>query len=203
MGTFPPHLQALIRTIHGKNRFVVPVAVAGNVQYGKALNHLVYALERQGLRPIAAGAFVGRHSFATEEFPVAMDRPNEDDLRVAEELGRCIAEKVIANNWESLSIRGLAPPAAEKIRSMGRIDTTLHYDEKKCEKCLSCVKSCPFGAIRLDDGLHVESELCVRCGACGRVCPTGALTFSPPISGMLKRLFQVAARRKMPSRTFS
>jgi len=45
----------------------------------------------------------------------------------------------------------------------------------------SCVKSCPFGAIKMDDnGLpRINPEKCTSCGKCVKICPRGVITITP------------------------
>ncbi|SKA84827.1 electron transport complex, RnfABCDGE type, B subunit [Paucidesulfovibrio gracilis DSM 16080] len=70
--------------------------------------------------------------------------------------------------------------AYEGVRDC-RAEAMLYGGEKSCGLgCLglgSCVRACPFGAIRL--GEHnlpiVNKSLCRSCGKCAEVCPTGAI----------------------------
>ncbi|MCG6911164.1 MAG: hydrogenase iron-sulfur subunit, partial [Deltaproteobacteria bacterium] len=40
-----------------------------------------------------------------------------------------------------------------------------------CVRCLTCYRSCPFGAISLNGSLTVVKELCEGCGICAAECP--------------------------------
>ncbi len=58
-------------------------------------------------------------------------------------------------------------------------------DQEICVACLTCVRSCPFGAPRIAKDLagvgaiagaaHIESALCQGCGLCVAACPAGAI----------------------------
>ena len=44
----------------------------------------------------------------------------------------------------------------------------------------TCVKACPFGAIKIDNGVaSVEYEKCKACGVCSDVCPQGIIKLIP------------------------
>jgi len=58
-------------------------------------------------------------------------------------------------------------------------------DNDKCVACLTCLRSCPFGAPRISSDLqsiggilgaaYIESALCQGCGLCAPSCPAGAI----------------------------
>jgi heterodisulfide reductase subunit A2 len=53
-------------------------------------------------------------------------------------------------------------------------------DEKICARCLTCVRSCPAGAIHKISGNGKKSveclgAICTGCGICASVCPAGAI----------------------------
>lgn len=53
-----------------------------------------------------------------------------------------------------------------------------HSDE--CEKCQSCIKECPVGAISFDeeeDNVVRNPEKCLRCSICYQTCPFGVITY--------------------------
>jgi len=51
-------------------------------------------------------------------------------------------------------------------------------DEDKCTGCGTCVKICPYGALRKDEKgtVRVTEVLCKGCGTCGASCPERAIT---------------------------
>jgi heterodisulfide reductase subunit A-like polyferredoxin len=52
-------------------------------------------------------------------------------------------------------------------------------DEDKCALCLTCVRSCPHGAMYVDRAKGVAAsapEACRRCGICAGECPARAIT---------------------------
>jgi heterodisulfide reductase subunit A-like polyferredoxin len=70
----------------------------------------------------------------------------------------------------------------ESIHTGGRV---ADVDQTLCVGCLTCVRACPFGAVRIrEDALGVggvegaagvEAALCQGCGTCAAECPAGAI----------------------------
>ena len=56
------------------------MVVYGNRDYEDALLELSDRAKDWGLTPVAAGAFIGEHSYSRPSLPVAEGRPDEDDL---------------------------------------------------------------------------------------------------------------------------
>ena len=65
-----------LKTIKFAGNLAVLVAVYGNRDYDDALIDLREAALSLGLRPIAAAAFIGEHSYSTRDFPIAKGRPD-------------------------------------------------------------------------------------------------------------------------------
>ena len=74
-GRVPDVALERLQMLRGKRTPVVPIVVYGNRDYDDALLELSDVLKRQGFVPVAAGAFVGEHSFSSAEYPVAAGRP--------------------------------------------------------------------------------------------------------------------------------
>ncbi|MBF0118936.1 MAG: hydrogenase iron-sulfur subunit [Desulfobacterales bacterium] len=45
----------------------------------------------------------------------------------------------------------------------------------RCAKCLTCYRSCPYGAIIFDEKIIIEKESCYGCGICSSSCPARAI----------------------------
>jgi Na+-translocating ferredoxin:NAD+ oxidoreductase RNF subunit RnfB len=53
----------------------------------------------------------------------------------------------------------------------------VEIDEKACNGCILCMKTCPTKAIRVKGGLVASIEgTCIACGECIRVCPQNAIS---------------------------
>jgi heterodisulfide reductase subunit A-like polyferredoxin len=58
---------------------------------------------------------------------------------------------------------------------------TAKVDTEHCVKCLTCVRSCPFGvpAFNTEEGvIEIDEALCHGCGICAGVCPREAIELS-------------------------
>jgi Fe-S-cluster-containing hydrogenase component 2 len=77
-----------------------------------------------------------------------------------------------------------AAPCAEKCpeKAIERNDKTgaWEVDPNKCKRIGLCVKSCPFGVIKLfENNRALKCDLCGGNPQCALWCPTGALSFEP------------------------
>ena len=70
-----------IQRLRGKNSPVIIIAVYGNRDYEDALVQLRATLTDNGFTPLAAGAFIGEHSYSrpAEGMPIAEGRPDASD----------------------------------------------------------------------------------------------------------------------------
>ncbi len=60
------------------------------------------------------------------------------------------------------------------VREIGRIEV----DEEKCALCLTCLRTCPWGAIEIEEQrkkTRINWELCHLCGLCASFCPAQAI----------------------------
>ena len=65
--------------IRGNNTPVVVVVVYGNRNFERAAMQMSDFLSERGFNTIAAAAFVGEHSYSTEQYPIAVGRPLVED----------------------------------------------------------------------------------------------------------------------------
>lgn len=81
---------------------------------------------------------------------------------------------------ESIAQAYAAASRAGIPMSLGQVRTeaiTAYVDERLCTGCGTCVKLCPYNAIRKDDeGIaRVNDALCKGCGVCAASCPEKAV----------------------------
>lgn len=210
-----PHLAALrMADLRSNGAPVVAVVVYGNRAYEKALLELSTFLKGKGFRVIAGATFVGEHSYSTANYPIAAGRPNEQDLKEAEELGHQVRNKLrAADSLDALcqvDVTHIARPkqpllpllrfiwqfirARKSIQSMPVVPTT---DESLCNHCGSCVRACPNQAIVKGDECHTLAERCIRCCACVKSCPHKARRFDTPFARMLSTCFKRQKENKV------
>ncbi|MDH6358612.1 4Fe-4S binding protein [Parabacteroides sp. PF5-9] len=172
---------------------VVPIVVYGNRDYEDALFELSDTLKEQGFIPIAAGAFVGEHSFSTKEMPIAAGRPDNEDLEKARHFGEEIKNITNLSSPYSptLKIKGNFPYKEKGPHTPQAPET----DSELCILCESCIDLCPTDAISVQDNtLFSDAGLCIKCCACVKECPENARSFETPFRAYLHTNF--ATRRE-------
>lgn len=160
-----------LRVVKGDSTPAVLVAVYGNRAYEDALLELHNATKEQGFKTIAGAAFIGRHSFDTEETPIATGRPDSDDLKKAYEFGVKVSEKVKGMDVVSeIDVPGNIP---HRERGSGG-PRSPETDADTCILCGMCAKACPTGSVEVSGVVETQKDLCIACTACVQSCPTGA-----------------------------
>lgn len=177
----------------------VIVVMYGNRDFEDALLELNDLTREMGFLPIAGGAFVGEHSFANENRPLANGRPDAKDMQAAKEFGLKIRVKM--NNLASIDkTASITPPGNTPYIDRDRSPmeaiaaTTLVAD---CILCGECATVCPVGAITVQEAVTTDNIACILCNACVKNCATGARVVDDPmvnkIANWVSRNFQ--ARR--------
>lgn len=173
-GRLPPDAAQRLRRLKGNDTPAVVVVVYGNREYEDALLELSDLVKEAGFVPVAGGAFIGEHSFDSEEMPIATGRPDDQDLEKAAGFGKAIREKIqgigALGEMVPLKVPGNFP-YKEWSKWPGVSPTTR---ETTCIRCEACISVCPTAAITLNETLITDTEACIVCCACVRACPTGA-----------------------------
>lgn len=179
------------------------VAVYGNRAFENALNDMADFVRSLGFIPVAAGAFVGEHSYSTAETPIASGRPDADDLLAAGSFGRTIGSRLRDGSLEPVDTALLhdIPSPVESIDNFRSF--VMDYQRQQataprqylpeintdiCDQCGVCVDICPTGAIG-DDCRSLDASLCIKCCACVKSCPSQARTLHSPFAPVLSRNF--------------
>ena len=209
-GRVAPLAMKRLQEIRGEGTPAVVLAVYGNRAFEGAVRELAAFLTERGFIPVAAGAFVGEHSYSTPQTPIAEGRPDSADLGAATRFGKRIAAKLAEDNLSAVDTARLREPHTPLWPLLRFIAFVLGYrrrqkkqpvvllpvcDEERCTHCGRCVRVCPSQAIAKGDELHTDPARCIRCCACVKGCPTGARTFTTPFAEALARNFR---RRKPP-----
>jgi ferredoxin len=178
-GRVPVTAAKRLMAVRGDGGPAVILAVYGNRAFEDALVELKDIAMEQGFRPVAAAAFVGEHSFSTNDMPIARGRPDEADLRRAAAFGVQVKRKLgtIKGDIPDLSVPGNRPYKERSSPSEGMSPET---DPARCILCGACAKACPTDSITVTDVVSTVKEKCTRCTACVRVCPTGARAWVHP-----------------------
>lgn len=163
------------KQLKAKNTVAVLVVMYGNREFDDALLELKNLAVELGFNPIAGGAFIGEHSFASKEIPIANGRPDDLDIDKAESFGKRIKDKVAAlaspDARIDLVVPGIFPYKAEGARPLAVSPVT---KEDACTVCGTCASVCPTAAISINGTVTTEVEKCIRCCACIKNCPEEA-----------------------------
>ena len=173
-GRLPIEAVRRLRRIKAREAPAVVVVVYGNRAYEDALLELQDLAGEQGFRPIAAGAFIGEHSYSTTGKPIAHGRPDEADLNRAREFGEKVFQKLKnvreVDRMPALEVPGNFP-YKDRMERPPEAPTTR---EGLCLLCGTCAAVCPTAAVVVEDSVITEAERCLVCQACVKNCPTGA-----------------------------
>jgi len=174
-------VKRLRKHVQGKGRPAVLVVVYGNRAYDDALLELRNLAEELGFVPVAAGAFIGEHSFSTPELPVVPGYPTENHVEKARHFGAGVIEKMQA--VESLDQMGeLQVPGNFPYRDGAPVSTVSPKTRsEECTHCGECARMCPSQAITVTEtAVETDPSGCIWCSACIRACPSGGRYWDAP-----------------------
>lgn len=195
-------LPFLQERVVGGGALAVPVVLFGNRNYDDALIELRNILAADGMHPIAAGAFVGEHSFSRV---LGADRPNAEDEALMDEFAARVAELAAgldAAPVKSVAVRGQEPlrpyytPRDRAGNPINILKVKPKTDLSRCGGCGLCADLCPMGSIDPTDVSAVRG-ICIKCCACVKGCPTGAKFFDD--AGYLYHQHELEAQYARPA----
>ena len=195
-------LPFLQERIVGGGALAVPVVLFGNRNYDDALIELRNILAADGMHPIAAGAFVGEHSFSRV---LGADRPNAEDKVLMDEFAARVAELAAgldAAPVKSVAVRGQEPlrpyytPRDRAGNPINILKVKPKTDLSRCDGCGLCADLCPMGSIDPADVSAVRG-ICIKCCACVKACPTGTKFFDD--AGYLYHQHELEAQYARPA----
>lgn len=174
-------LPFLKESVEGNGAIAIPVVLFGNRAYDDALKELAQILGEHGFHTIAAGAFVGEHSFSEI---LAAGRPDVRDMQAADELAEMALVRLRVTDFthgQPLTIKGedpLRPYYTPRDRKGAPINIlkVKPKTDGSCTSCGICANICPMGSISMEDVSRVEG-ICIKCGACIKCCPQEAKYF--------------------------
>ena len=198
-GRIPAMAAGLLGTFKSESTMAAVVVVYGNRAYDDALLELKDIAVESGFKPVAAGAFIGEHSFSKEEFPIGAGRPDKKDISETEAFGKSISGKIEkSNNIDDISqidVPGNSPYKDGVTPSKAATST----DNDACTMCETCATVCPTGAITYEDEVITDNDKCILCCACVKVCPTEARELKvPPLLEKIKILSKTCKEPKKP-----
>jgi ferredoxin/flavodoxin len=199
-GRIPLEAVSRFQRLKASNTPAVVVAVYGNRAYEDALLELRDIAIAVGFTPIAAGAFIGEHSFTTKATPIAPGRPDLKDLQCAQAFGHAINVKLqtITNLSESflVEVPGNYPYKERRQRSTIVAPVTR---ENECTLCGTCATVCPVHAITVNTRVTTQESNCILCCACVKQCPSQARVMEHPrINEIAQWLYTNYSERQEP-----
>lgn len=182
IGRVPNLFRDYFASIKGNGAIGVPVVVYGNRAYDDALIELRDIMQGNGFQCIAAGAFIGEHSFS---YTLGGGRPDAADLQKATAFGEEIARRLLAGAEppHQLQVPGNPYPytffdaRSGKGKSIDLRKVKPETDPEKCTNCGYCAMLCPMGAIDPDNCSEIPGK-CIRCCACVKLCRPKAKYFA-------------------------
>lgn len=201
-GRLPEDAARYFKAVRSSGSLAVLVVLYGNREFEDALLELKDIVIKDGFLPVAAGAFIGEHSFTGDVFQIALNRPDEKDCRKAVAFGKQIAEllKIHKNPSEMklVEVPGDFPyRAGMPDKALSAIEVT-----KECDACGICSSVCPKNAIDEMNMYATVDEECIYCCACIKACPQNARHLKEgPLRDTAKWLNENCGQRKEP-RTF-
>lgn len=201
-GVAPAALKRL-EAISGNNTPVVVVVVYGNRNFERAATQMSDFLAERGFITIAVAAFVGEHSYSTEQNPIAVGRPTMEDINDAKHFGQSVKQK-LSEGLNSVDVAMLQCPDSGEANVKAFVEFVKGYqaeqaknpvkllpitDENRCVMCGVCVDVCPMDAIDREDVSVVDASKCIKCCACVKECPKEAKILNSPFAPMLSKYF--------------
>ncbi len=191
-GRLPALAVKRFKRLRGNGVSVAAVTVYGNRHYDDALRELYDLCREHGFRPVAAGAFIGEHSFSTSELPLSKGRPDQADLDKAEAFGRRIGTAELLPD----QVPGNFPykPMPPLTGSATSVNTDV------CTKCGKCIEGCPTQGITMTENTaQADPDNCIWCLACLRFCPANARTLThEKVKASAQKLNDLFSKRREP-----
>lgn len=175
-GRVPNVLLKYLATIEGRGALAIPISLYGNRNYDDCLIELRDILAKANFYPIAAGAFIGEHSFSRI---LGAGRPDEKDMAIVEEFAEKIVKKIETGDKTLIEVNGTPAPYRwyyQPRDCQGNpvdIRKVKPLTNDKCTDCKICAKVCPMGSISFENVREIPG-ICIKCCACIKKCPENA-----------------------------
>jgi ferredoxin len=185
-GRVAPLAAQRLRRLKADGAPAVTVVVYGNRDFEDALLELSDLAKQAGFVPVGAAAFIGEHSYSTAATPVAVGRPDSEDLAQARAFGEAVRKK-IEKTRDPETLPSLRLPGKMPYREIPSFpDMSPEIIEEFCNLCGQCAAVCPTAAITIDTTVVTDKTRCITCCACVKACPIEARVIKEP------QLIQVA-----------
>lgn len=202
-GRIPNFLGKFLHQTIGNTAMAIPIVVYGNRAYDDALIELRDILETCHLHTVAAGAFIGEHSFSRT---LGGGRPDAKDLNIARHFAHTVASALENNRYHTpIPVKGHVPyrpymVPQKKDGSHKTITKVFPKVSDACTHCGICASVCPMGAIAPD--FHSYTHFCIKCCACVKACPVHARYYDDETYLFHKKQLEEQFARRAEPETF-
>ena len=193
-GRVPQLAVNAFEKIKGDKTPAVLVCVYGNRNYDDALLELKDISEANDFVPIAAGAFIARHSIFSD---VAIGRPDKEDKQEIQKFAQeCFRLYQFYDKNKQYSLPDVKGNYPYREPTQGGYVPT---GDDRCDDCGTCVSQCPTSAIPRSNPKVTNMDLCIRCARCITLCPEHSRAFRGELYETVKTKFApLMAVRKEP-----
>lgn len=198
-GRVPQLIVEKLQGLRSDGSPAVIVCVYGNRDYDDALLEMLDIATDSGFNVIGGGAFIGEHSYSTDAYPIARNRPDEEDLAQCQHFAQELNAKILDNpdyaHLCRIIVPGNAPYKAHPVVAPLSPETIA----ENCTLCGTCAEVCPSNAVTVDTIVTTDKDLCIWCCACVKSCPEQSRVFyDNRIEGFSKKLSVSCSERKEP-----
>ena len=194
-GRIPKFMANYFSNYKGNNTKAIFSVTYGNRDYDDALLELKDLFEKRGFIVIAAGAFIGEHSFSTK---VATNRPDTIDLNIATQFAKDIKSRL--NDSADYTKHKLIVNGNYPYKENPQGPLMLPETNDLCTDCAICANNCPMGAIDFINFRDIDTDKCIQCCNCVKICPVNAEAFTTPFFITFREILinQLALKKKEP-----
>ncbi len=198
-GRIPIDAKDRLKRIRGNGTPAVLVVLYGNREYDDALLELKSQTEKMGFIPVAGGAFIGEHSFTSEKTPIAVGRPDMEDIEKAEKFG-CMVRKKLQHMNSLNDVSPLDVPGKYPYRKRQQPTNVSPITKTSlCISCGNCAAVCPKQAITVGDTVITDPEKCIICCACIKNCKMHARVMEArAVKRIAEWIYECYQERKEP-----
>ncbi|MFO8010085.1 MAG: ferredoxin family protein [Dehalococcoidia bacterium] len=187
----PKFFSKSFAEVNGNGKLAIAIVVYGNKGAGIGLKQLVTMLDKNDFKVVGVASFIGEHSLSSE-FPIALGRPDDNDMTLARGFGKAIHDSLgTLNEVHAEDVPGQRDVL---LRITPEIPPKPKTDLEKCDHCGICVQFCPMGIIDWETKIYKNKSaenLCLGCMSCVKNCPRGAksVDLSPVLKYLTGKLF--------------